>query len=223
MSGTSPASCRRVASWAPRRRPVGDRDGDDQRLPPRRAGDAVRVRPRRPPRRPRLRPRRGGGRAPALLVDRELRPARGPARRRRRPAGHGSCRRRRPRPSEPGDDARRDHRHEREDDDVTPAGVDHARGGDADHGHRHAVGHAHDPGGARPPGAARRRPVDGHRGRRHGGLVARHGDAPRRRHVVRRRGVHQPRHRPPRPARDGGGRTSAPRPACSRQRWLRSA
>ncbi len=53
--------------------------------------------------------------------------------------------------------------------------------------------------------AARRRTAGGHGRRRDGGLVARHGDAPGGRHVVRRCRVHQPRHRPPRSARHHRG------------------
>ena len=45
----------------------------------------------------------------------------------------------------------------------------------------------------------------GDRRRRHGGVVARPGDAPRRRHPFLRRRVHEPRRRPPRPARHARG------------------
>ena len=81
--------------------------------------------------------------------------------------------------------------------------------------HRHAVGHAHHARGPRAAGAPggdarRRRPVGGD-----GGVVARPRPAPRRRHPLRRGGVHQPRPRPPRPPRHASRSTSRPRRGCS--------
>ena len=77
--------------------------------------------------------------------------------------------------------------------------------GRADDGHRHAVGRQDDAGGARAAGPAGRGPRRRRPGRRDGGVVARPRPAPRRRHPLRRRRVHQPRHRPPRPARHARG------------------
>ena len=150
-------------------------------------------------------------------------PARCPARRRRRPAGHGSYRRRGPRSSEPGDDARRDHWHEREDDHLTLAGVDHAHGGDADR--RSSV-----------RCRARTRPQRRQICRRSSPTPG--GRAPRpsswRSHRMPWRCIASTaRGSPPRCSPTSvpttstcTGRwrtTSAPRPACSRRRWLRSA
>ena len=105
---------------------------------------------------------------------------------------------------------------------AAPDGRDPRRGRAAVRRHRHAPRRADHARSAR-TAALLREFVDGRQvGRSDGGVVARPGDAPRRRHRVRRRRVHQPRPRPPRPPRLAGGVLPRPRPGCSRRSLRRS-
>ena len=135
-------------------------------------------------------------------------------RRRRRAARARAARRGVPSPPERRDAGGRDHRHERQDDDRVSGCVDlrggpdplrHPRHRRLPHRRRRARGDADDARGARGAGAAAR---DGRRRVRRvrdGGVVARAVAAPRRRHDVRRRRVHEPHARPPRFSRRHGG------------------
>ena len=120
---------------------------------------------------------------------------------------------------------RRHHRHERQDDDRLSARVDlrgrrHPCGliGTVAYriGDREIASDAHDARGAGRPARSAR---DGRRRLRRvrdGGVVARARAAPRRRHPVRGRRVHEPHARPPRLPRRHGGATSRPSGGCSR-------
>ncbi len=135
-----------------------------------------------------------GGRSPDVRRGRAApaaRPARGLGLRR---AGHVAAH------------DRRD-RDQRQDDDRLPAGVRPARGRPRDRPDRHHRDadrrrgprqRPDHPGGARPAGAARGDARARRRGRGHGGVQPRAGHASRRRHDVRRGGVHQPDRGPPR-------------------------
>ena len=141
--------------------------------------------------------------AVALLVDHELSAVGlgGTGRRRRHPQGPRPRLVARVRAPEPAAHHGRDHRHERQDDDGATHGGDLRSERLADRGGRHVARRPNDAGG--PRAAADARDVR-RRGRVGGGarsVVPRARPPPCRRHRVRRGDLHQPRTRPPRPAR----------------------
>ena len=135
----------------------------------------------------------------------------------RQPGGHGPGRGRPPPAPVPAGGGGRRHRHQRQDHHDPPAQGRAGGRRPGGRGHRHPVRPPHHPGGHRAAGGPGRGRRPGSRRRRPGGVVARPGPAPGRRHLVLGGRVHQPQPRAPRlPRRHGRLLRGQGRPVLAR-------